>query len=575
MKKVLKIAAALMTAAALFVSCSSEPETKYVDRIVEVEVPVSTTTEDATTVLHMEQSLDGKSYALHMTENKIVPKGTELDELKKPYDGFTALGLVQSGDTVMILYQRNTVNVTFDYDGGKSSTTGDDGLKEYSVLWGTSGITAPANPVKEGYHFNYWTVDGTETEPAATAHQDVVYKADYHEIVNYTVNYVSVHGNGSFEYPCHTSIGIKELEDVDKGSYISYFKGWYSDAEFKTVFSGELTENVTLYAQFSEDPTPKGFVEVQGMTIASSNDYASFGFVNNYKGVFGRIWVSGTGWTDRTVTLSSYYIGINEVTKDLYKKIMSSEYNTLGLKSDPSSTTTRSGMYVLAEDEADYDGERPVESVTWFDAVYFCNVYSQMEGLDCVYTITNPEVTSGRITNATVDIDLTKKGYRLPTEAEWEFAARGGHLAYGTEKFKYDYAGAKSTYVGNGANYPSTSEDTAQFEVAWCDGNAYGAVRSGQPGYGPHRTGQKKPNALGIFDMSGNVDEWCNDWGYSALEAGAVTDPCIWNNGIATRIKKGGSFASSPNYLAIGAKNSGNPNSSYGVETGFRLVRTK
>ena len=150
-------------------------------------------------------------------------------------------------------------------------------------------------------------------------------------------------------------------------------------------------------------------------------------------------------WNDEkpvhSVTLSSYYIGKTEVTQALWKAVMGS--NPSEFKGD----------------------NRPVERVSWNDCQAFI-----------------------RKLNA-----LTGQNFRLPTEAEWEFACRGGNNSRG-----YKYSG--SNYIDN---------------VAWYDGNS---------GDKTHPVATKSPNELGIYDMSGNVWEWCNDWegGYSS---GAQTNP--------------------------------------------------
>ncbi|MBL8968298.1 MAG: SUMF1/EgtB/PvdO family nonheme iron enzyme, partial [Spirochaetaceae bacterium] len=133
------------------------------------------------------------------------------------------------------------------------------------------------------------------------------------------------------------------------------------------------------------------------------------------------------------------------------------------------------------------EGARPVMGVNWYEAVAYCNWLSAREGLEPCYA------GAGRLT----DCDFGKNGYRLPTEAEWEYAARGGHLA----AVNRDAAGeAGATGAARGRLFAgSASAD----EVAWYESNSGGVT---------HEVGSKAPNELGLHDMSGNMYEWCWDW---------------------------------------------------------------
>ena len=187
------------------------------------------------------------------------------------------------------------------------------------------------------------------------------------------------------------------------------------------------------------------------------------------------------------VHLSSYQIGQTQVTQGLYKAVMGTNPSR-----NPASP------------------QHPVENVSWFDAVRFCNKLSKACGLDAVYTIESGE-------NPSVSCDVNAHGFRLPTEAEWECAAKAG------QNFKY-----------SGSNDPD--------EVAWFEDNSDDET---------HPVAQKKPNAWGLYDMSGNVREWCWD-GYdpeayanrvrwAQQNAGCVRNP-TGKASMDYRVLRGGCF---------------------------------
>ncbi len=138
------------------------------------------------------------------------------------------------------------------------------------------------------------------------------------------------------------------------------------------------------------------------------------------------------------------------------------------------------------------DSQRPVEQVSWLDATNYCGRLTELER------------AAGRLPAGYV--------YRLPTEVEWEFACRAGAAT----RFSY----------GDDPNYVSLGDH------AWCSENSGGKT---------HPTGQKLPNAWGLYDMQGNVWEWCQDWYADALPGGSVVDPPGPNAG-AERVNRGGSW---------------------------------
>lgn len=161
--------------------------------------------------------------------------------------------------------------------------------------------------------------------------------------------------------------------------------------------------------------------------------------------------------------------------------------------------------------------------------VAYANWLSGQEGLTPAYRINGSNVTWNRSTD----------GWRLPTEAEWEYAARGGK-----ENRGYTYSGSNTVN-----------------EVAWYDGNS---GRKTQP------VGGKKANELGLFDISGNVWEWCWDW-YDNYSSESQTNPSGLASG-SWRVLRGGSWFNNASYTRVADRNNFIPGSRYNFY-GFRLVR--
>ena len=186
--------------------------------------------------------------------------------------------------------------------------------------------------------------------------------------------------------------------------------------------------------------------------------------------------------------------------------------------------------------------DRPVETVSWLDAVVYCNLRSTKEGLAPAYSINGEEV----IWNRTAD------GYRLPTEAEWEDACRSGS----PDAF---YLGG---IVETGCVDAGGSPDPVLDQIGWFCGNS---VRT------THDVKQKQPNSAGFYDMSGNVWEWCWDW-YGDVGPELAFDPIGPATGVL-RVRRGGSWYQESRYCRSASRDGYYPNSKDDL-LGFRVVRT-
>lgn len=215
-----------------------------------------------------------------------------------------------------------------------------------------------------------------------------------------------------------------------------------------------------------------------------------------------------------------FYIGVHEVTFGQYDLFCRKTTRTL----PPDSGWGR--------------GRMPVQPVDWYAAVAYCNWLSEQQGQTPCYAGQGKDTTC----------DFKANGYRLPSEAEWEFAARGGNKSQG-----FAYAG---------------SDDPA--EVAWY------AATSGDRA---HPVGGKRPNALGLYDMSGNVFEWCWDWWDPAYYA---SSPELDPLGPATpvsvkpwelaRTRRSGCWREIATSIRTTARSFDQAN--YPGENGFRVART-
>jgi formylglycine-generating enzyme required for sulfatase activity/tRNA A-37 threonylcarbamoyl transferase component Bud32 len=179
---------------------------------------------------------------------------------------------------------------------------------------------------------------------------------------------------------------------------------------------------------------------------------------------------------------------------------------------------------------------RPVEMVSWFDAIAYCNALSAARGLEPAYVLTDVigQPASPGFSAKVAWRGVGHPGYRLPTESEWEYACRGG----------------------------TADADASIQEIAWCRDTSGGET---------HPVGRKKPNAFGLHDMLGNVWEWCWDW-YGTYPTGTVVDPVGPPTGRG-RVDRGGGWDSEPLFCRPADRDGFIPGSR-NRNLGFRVART-
>lgn len=232
----------------------------------------------------------------------------------------------------------------------------------------------------------------------------------------------------------------------------------------------------------------------------------------------------------KDVILSDFYIGKYEVTQKEWVEVMGS---------NPSQ----------------FIGDNmPVEMVSWYDAVEYCNKRSIKEGLEPYYNIDKNKKDPNNLSDYdhikwTITINAGANGYRLPTEAEWEYAAGGGQISKSytysgsnnADEAAWNWRNAGDQYLSGDWNWPIIENNNSKTKAV----------------------GGKKPNELGLYDMSGNVREWCWDW---------YGDDLDYSSGGSYRVVKGGGWVGDIHSIELSFRGKFEANG-FGADQGLRVSR--
>jgi len=432
---------------------------------------------------------------------------SEITSLSAP-TGLTAS--VQGSDSILLSWNVVEEAVSYIIYRGLNANN----INDYAGAASETSFTVRGLEINTTYYFKVIAVgEFIESNPS-----NIVNAKTYDYLYNVTFN--SKGGSSVVSQTIERGSLVKEPANPTRSGY--RFGGWYKEEACINLWnfaSDTVTSNITLYAKWISSLIEMVWIEPGTFTMGSSDSQD-----NNAS-------------PPHQVTISKgFFLGKYVVTQEQYQAVTG--VNPSYFNGGP---TVSDDNWPREPATGEIQGRRPVEWISWYDTVEFCNKLSERESLTSAYTITGRSPATGYpITSATVTVNWNANGYRLPTEAEWEYACRAGTTtAYNT---------------GN----------TISDNTGWYTNNSNSRT---------HEVGKKPSNAWGLYDIHGNVWEWCWDW-YGDYASGAQINPTGAASG-SNRVRRGGCWENDGRSLRSANRGSSNPNNLYSRSPGigFRLLR--